>query len=281
MYKVSPEALLILVVLYNTPAAQSATLTSLLSQTDIGFATHLVIWDNSPQSMKDDALLYDLEGRFASVRYMHDGTNKPLSKLYNDVIRENSADLYLILDQDSDLQATYVANISKAAAENRDIALFAPQVIVGGKLVSPGGFGKVRGRQLADVPSGPVPARDFTVITSGLLFRREIFTRHALWFNENLWLYCVDTDFFLRFRDVCPTFYITGERIGHSSALRENLPLDQQLFRFWNLRWSYLTMMRNQNRSVPMAYGYMAAMSLSRTMKQRSLKFLTGWDRSR
>ena len=275
------EALLVLVVLYKTPMQESRTLQSLIGQARIPASVRLIIWDNSPQSMRDADTLDALAGRFGAVQYIHDENNKALSSLYNDVVKANPADLYLILDQDSGLPPEYVENALARAAEHPRVALFAPQIVVGGQLVSPGGFGKVRGRQIATVHPGIAPSTGMAVITSGLMFRASLFVEHGLWFNENLWLYAVDTDFFLRFRESFSEFYILDQKIQHDSALRGEMGIEQRLFRFRNLRWSYLRMMKDQGRSMVLPRLYMLTASCNRTLQYRTPRFLLGWNRDR
>ncbi|MDE8652275.1 hypothetical protein [Novosphingobium album (ex Liu et al. 2023)] len=271
----------VVVVLYKTPAQESTTLRALAMQSERAPNISMTIWDNSPQSVYESATFEGLKGCFQAVEYVHAPENTPLSILYNRVIKANPADIYLLLDQDSDLPATYLETLHETSRSRPDILLFAPKVVANGQIVSPGQFGRIRGKLLSGIEPGLRSAEKATVVTSGLALRRALFFQFDLWFNEKLWLYLIDTDFFLRFRSKIVSYWVLSEEINHGSALREELTLDQQIFRFRNLRWSYLTMMRSQRKAMAPAYGYALAMSLSRAIKQRSATFLFGWNKNR
>ncbi|SOB97699.1 GT2 family glycosyltransferase [Rhodobacter sp. JA431] len=272
----------VLVVLYKTEMRESGTLQSLARQTVDGSDVSLLIWDNSPSSMWDAATAAALEDRFAKVDYRHTPENTPLSTLYNTAIRDSSEALIVLLDQDSDLSASYLQTAQDSAAAAPDLFLFAPKVYANGGVMSPGCFNSYKGWQPTTLTAGRQSTAQRTVVTSGLVIRRSLFEAHDIRFNEALWLYSIDTDFFLAFRDLEREFFILEESIAHESALREDLSLEQRLFRFRNLRWSYLTMMRERGC---VSYGkaclYMLGMSLSRSLKFQSPKFLQGWSHSR
>ena len=52
---------------------------------------------------------------------------------------------------------------------------------------------------MRSVKSGAIPTEGMTLITSGLCVRNTVFTDAGLRFNEALWLYAIDTDFFCAF----------------------------------------------------------------------------------
>ncbi|MCA0044098.1 glycosyltransferase [Celeribacter litoreus] len=273
-------SMFVLVVLYKTNMRDSGTLKTLARQACDGSDISLLIWDNSPISMWDDVSVAELKSRFAQVDYRHTPENTPLSKLYNTAIRESSENLIVLLDQDSDLSDTYLKTAQETASAEPSIYLFAPKVYANGEVMSPGCFNSYKGSQPATLTSGRQPTAGRTVVTSGLVIRRSLFDTHTIRFNENLWLYAIDTDFFLKFRDLEPAFVILEESIAHESALREDLPLDQRLFRFRNRRWSYLRMHSDRNQMNVMPKIYMLYLSLLHSWKFRSIKFLKGWRSS-
>lgn len=271
---------LILVVFYKTNMTESGTLQTLLKQVAECSDVSLLIWDNSPWSMWDENLGAQLGSKFGRVSYHHTPDNTPLSKLYNTAIRENDEQLIILLDQDSELSETYLSSAHTAADQHPSIFLFAPQVYANGDVMSPGCFNSYKGWQPDVLKAGVQPTARRTVVTSGLVIRRRLFSMHDIKFNEALWLYAIDTDFFLKFRDLEADFCILDEKIDHESALRENLSLEQRLFRFRNLRWSYLTMHSERSRTNFLPKLYMVYSSLKHAIKFRSVKFLTGWDSS-
>jgi GT2 family glycosyltransferase len=256
----------------------SITLSSLLKQDLPSDDVRVVIWDNSPESVSDEKIIDDLNQRFKSVEFIHSPENTSLSVIYNSMIRNNTAALYVFLDQDSELSPTYIRSVIEAAAENPKISLFAPQVRAQNLLVSPGSFKTFKGKLFESISPGIQPSQGMTIVTSGMTVRPSLFKKTGLWFNEKLWLYAIDTDFFLRFRDKFPDFYVLDEIVGHGSALRESLTVDQRLFRFGNLRWSYLEMFSARRSSMALPLLYMGYLSIKHAIQYRSLRFLRGWS---
>lgn len=270
----------VVVVLYGTRMEESVTLQSLVNQGAISRQARLVIWDNSARSGRDDDLLAELNSLYASAEFSHSPENTGLSVVYNSLVKRCGSGLYVFLDQDSGLSASYLRSVADAASGHRDLGLFVPQVEADGVLVSPAGFGHCTGKLLTGIDEGINSTESRTIITSGIAVRASVFEDAGLWFNERLWLYSIDTDFFLRFRDVFPTFYVLGEKIVHGSALRSTLSLEQRLFRFKNLRWSYLQMFRGRGTSMLMPLAYMAWSSVKRAIQYKCPRFLSGWSDS-
>lgn len=271
--------LIVLLVIYNATFEGSATLTGLIKQQEAP-DLRLVIWDNSPSSQMDWRLYDELSAKVTEIHYVHTPENTPLSVLYNRVVREWPAELYVFLDQDSAIGPDFLAGIHAAAQKRRDIMVFVPRLVFGGRLVSPGAFGTFKGRELRAIEPGVQATAGRTVMTSGMTVRRQVFDT-GLWFNEVLWLYMIDTDFFLRFRARYDRFWVLEETVQHGSALRSDMNLEQRLLRFRNLRWSYLVVMRQHGRVVLAPLIYMLLMSLSRAVRFRSFRFLSGWSRDR
>jgi GT2 family glycosyltransferase len=273
-------SMFVLIVLYKTSMRDSSTLETLARQTANGSTTSLLIWDNSPTSMWDEQTAAALKSQFEQVNYRHTPENTPLSILYNTAIHESTRDLIVLLDQDSELSETYLQTAQESADTLPHIFLFAPKVYANGEIMSPGCFNNYKGWQPTTLTTGPQPTAQRTVVTSGLVIRRSLFETYDIRFNESLWLYAIDTDFFLKFRDLEAEFCILEESIAHESALREILPLDQRLFRFRNRRWSYLKMHADRNRMNIRPRLYMLYLSLRHALRYRSMQFLKGWRAS-
>lgn len=267
----------VLVVLYKTNMKDSATILGLMSQRDINFAVDITFWDNSPTSVYDAEVVQRLRGTFRSISYRHTPENVSLSKVYNSHISEDNADVFVIFDQDSLISDHYICSIWLAINANPTIPLFAPQVFSGGRLISPGNFKLFKGVHIDHVDGGLLSSSGITVIMSGIAVRRSVVTA-GINFNESLWLYAVDTDFFLRFRELYKSIWVLDERIDHDSALRSDLKLDQRVFRFYNLRWSYLRMHLPSSYARLLMYIYLVFLSARHAVKYRSFRFMTGWS---
>lgn len=276
MIEALSSSLNILVVLYNTPMAKSVTLISLLPQLE-GRVVKLTIWDNSPESMADYEFISHFKQFVPDTVYYHSPENTSLSVVYNRVVRGSVADVHLILDQDSCLPSNFIKTLMAAVQSHPDVKLFVPRVRVEGELVSPGYFGTFKGRRASTFASGINPTASSMIVSSGMAIRSQLHDV-GLCFNEELWLYAIDTDFFLRFRERYREFYVLECDILHHSALRSDLEVEQALFRFRNLRWSYLKMFRSQGKSVFVLRLYLFYLSFRYSIRYVSFKFFLRWD---
>lgn len=267
----------ILIVLYRCRPQDSATIRTLLAQDRADGRVTVTLWDNSPEGHEDCPAIKRLRAAFGTVDYVHCPDNLPLSQVYNRFVQSSGGRVVLILDQDSTLPATHLAVLQRDLARFPDVMLFVPRILSGGSLISPGRFGRIKGGRIGTIAAGLHRAAGHTAIASGMAIRTEVFDR-GLTFNEDLWLYAIDTDFFLRFRDRFDSFCVMDVDVIHGSALRSALTLEQRLFRFRTLRWAHLQMLKSLGRDGAALRAYLFYLSVKHAVRYGSLRFLTGWD---
>lgn len=180
----------ILVVLYGCTPSQSETLNSLYA--GLGFLDNveLVVWNNGPSllSENDCALVYE---RFPDSSVVQTINNISLAAIYNNFIDDCIADYYVILDHDSTLTESYLAELKSLT----EPGVYVPVITMGGVPQSP--------RNQKKFSPGPFTDEDCPVaIGSGMVLSHEILiqTKKAFGsiFDERFVLYGVDTTFFYR-----------------------------------------------------------------------------------
>lgn len=214
----------ILVVLYNCSLEQSETIKALkLTKVNI-FGTSLVLYNNGPINI-DDSLVGTLSNKGYKCSIIQDTNNKPLSYIYNQFVKNNPSDHYVILDHDSRLNDEYINTIINSNIKGVGL----PIVKSAGKICSPNKFPKKESTNFG--------RRDKIVaIGSGLIishsFSELIIQKYGNLFDEHYALYGVDTSFFLRIRkmkainqlNIIPGF-------DHSLSRDENESKSKQQFR--------------------------------------------------
>lgn len=184
---------LVIVVLYNKEMSESSTLKTLTE--GLEYISKITIVNNGPKKIKNDQkVLVSLTKNDIVVELIECLENKPLSNIYNDIIRCNSnLDGYIILDDDSKLSRDYFECISNV---NADVIL--PSIIESSnnKKYYPIASNK------EEIIEGVNIAQQVYSISSGLVISRhtnEVFEEHKLTlFDERFSLYGVDTSFFMR-----------------------------------------------------------------------------------
>jgi hypothetical protein len=182
----------ILVLLYNKEMSESNTLTS-LTESEIQYPnSKLVIWNNGPKSLKccDSKVFEELGYDVAFVETLN---NESLAVIYNRFLAENNAKKYILLDDDSVLNAAYILASSKCNAAE-----------VGMPIIS--SLGKVRSPSIGNKPYSPGLALDekckIIAIGTGLVVGANICSNlHQYYknvFDERFYLYGVDTSFCIR-----------------------------------------------------------------------------------
>ncbi len=208
---------LYLVVLYKTKYSDSKTLCSF---SDFHFGENqnnfFVVWDNSPAQM---ATLPDLKNfiKTENIEYIHTPENTALSKVYNFCLDKYSDfDFILVFDQDSKItRKDFDLYLEKVISENPECNIFMPQVYSGGELYSPGKFWIFKGWHYKALSEGIHKDRFYTAIMSGTCVRIDFLKKHGIRFNEELFLYGIDTCFFCDVRKMDSQFYVLDERLGH------------------------------------------------------------------
>jgi hypothetical protein len=214
----------ILVVLYNCSLEQSETIKALkLTKVNI-FGTTLVLYNNGPIKI-DGNLVSELNNKGYKCSIIQDTNNNPLSYIYNQFVKDNPNDHYIILDHDSKLSNEYIDTI----INNNIKGVGLPIVKSANKVCSPNKFPKKTSTSFG--------RRDKIVaIGSGLIishsFSELIIQKYGNLFDEHYALYGVDTSFLLRIRKmkaINQLSIIPG--FDHSLSRDENESKSKQQFR--------------------------------------------------
>jgi GT2 family glycosyltransferase len=161
------NTLVITIVLYQTKFSQSASY-QLLKERLQQQSIFLLVYDNSFVAQKDE--LFDLP----NVYYHHDQSNSGLAKAYNtglQLLKEQTADLLLLLDQDTALSADYLDTIGKEPL-NPEIGSYVPLIYSGERQISPVFSDQYVGRASA-VPVAGVYKERLMAINSGTVLTKE------------------------------------------------------------------------------------------------------------
>jgi hypothetical protein len=182
----------ILVLLYNKEIAESSTISSLIDSNVQYSNARIVIWNNGPEYLKSiDSTC--LENLGYDVVIKETLSNESLAVIYNNFISENKADKYILLDDDSILNASYVLASSKS--NTTDVGM--PIISVAGSVQSP---------QIDAQPYFPeivfTSKNKVITIGSGLVIGSDVVEflnkNYNSVFDERFYLYGVDTTFCLR-----------------------------------------------------------------------------------
>lgn len=209
--------LVVLVVAYKTPLAEAATIRAihrwLSTNNGIGFdaCCKLVLWDNSPGDRAQGATSV-MAGLPVDFRYVHTPENLGLSEIYNTVIGSLQDDDYLLLlDQDTSFPPHFVPMAMAKAAEGHQLVL--PQVISGGRIVSPARRIACLGRLQHRWAEGEAGSSNLLAINSGMLISAKVF-RHFR-YHPDLRFYGTDTWFMTNFERHFQTAYVLPCQLDH------------------------------------------------------------------
>lgn len=177
----------ILIVLYNKKLNESVTLRNLNFIENSKF----IIWNNGPNEF--DKTLEEYETINKTFDIIENINNTPLPIVYNTIIKNYSANKYIILDDDSDLTTGYL----KSVLLLNEKSIGVPTIKVLNKIVSPSVNGKEYNNSIIIKKNDKVFA-----ITSGLVLGKEIIeiilNSYENVFDENFIIYGADTSLFYR-----------------------------------------------------------------------------------
>ncbi|MGJ8670126.1 MAG: hypothetical protein ACSHXK_11610 [Oceanococcus sp.] len=211
------KKLSILVVLYDCEIADSETLNALATSSVRFEASNLVIWNNGPNKLKNtETTQFDQCGLATSVIETTD--NISLAKIYNEFISQNTAKLYLILDDDSEPEAIFLEAISSLDGTSIGLPIIKSNNII----VSP-----IKNRKPVSSPDERCSNKDRVVaIGSGIILSNDICSKikksYADIFDERFYIYGVDTAICLRIKHLNLTSEITFlAGFNHSLSVNE------------------------------------------------------------
>ncbi len=219
---------LFLIVLYKQKISESQTCIS-LKENNIQNSSEnkIVIWDNSPQkinSLENAKEFFNSE----NINFIHTPQNVSLSKIYNKAIQENPAfDFIQLFDQDSKIvKENYNSYLNEVFEDNPKINVFLPKIFSGKKMYSPGKF-FIKGWHFKNINFGINKSRFYTAITSGLCVRLDFLKKTKIKFNEELHLYCIDTDFIYQVRKIDCRFFVFDLNFIHDLS-EDNLTNEEK-----------------------------------------------------
>lgn len=205
-----------LVVLYKQKISESKTCISLKENNIQNFCENkIIVWDNSPEAINSQKIANEFFNS-ETIEFKHTPENLSLSKIYNAVIDNNQDfDFIQILDQDSKIiRENYNSYLNQVFNENSNINIFLPKIYSNQKLYSPGKF-FIKGWHFKEINFGLNKYRFYTAITSGLCIRLHFLRKTKIRFNEDLSLYCIDTDFIYKVRKFDSRFYVLNLNFIH------------------------------------------------------------------
>jgi hypothetical protein len=187
----------ILIVIYGKDLKQSTTVNYILNEKLPD--ANLTIINNGPNLLDcDRSILESLNLACNSVVIKEFIENRPLSKIYNQFIKDNSdSDYFVIFDDDSVPQKKFFENITKATAD-----LLLPKIfsVEDNKLYYP-----IQNKSVI-TEFGDVEIDGIMSISSGLTFSAKLTKiyerKYGDVFDERFALYGIDTSFFIRLSDV-------------------------------------------------------------------------------
>lgn len=227
----------VVVVLYKKSYDDSVALRSLLGGLDgvelADFKYKIYVWNNSPGF--SDVFRHD------SVVWL-EGENVKLPVVYNsvaDMAFSDGADVLMLSDDDTDYsQYDFCKNLGIVrefladAGRRETVGCFIPQIISGGRLVSPGGRQLFRGYLLEQVASGLISSHNLLAINSATLITRACYERMRPLYDERLNFYGTDTEFFVRYEELYSQLYVFDSKIDHSLSADTKESTDRVLFRW-------------------------------------------------
>ena len=220
-----------LVVIYKSLISESKSCQFIKDMNLLANKNNVVyIWDNSPDKINSIESMRDFFA-FENIYFSHTPQNISLAKIYNTVIDKFSHfDAIQIFDQDSYIKKVdYDRYIDCIFSENENLNVFLPRIYSNNKLYSPGIF-FIKGFHFKKVELGINKNRLYTGVTSGMMLRIKWLKEKKLVFNEELQLYCIDTDFICKCRKLDSSFFVFDVDFIHDLS-EDSLTVEEKKIR--------------------------------------------------
>lgn len=238
---------IILVILYKENLSTSKTLHTIMSFYKDLKNYKLVIWDNSPEAIKNITEQLNEKG-INDFEYIHTSQNESLSKIYNKVIEKYKQEEVLhIFDQDTNLTLEFFEKTQDAIRKNTEINLFVPYVKIRNKIVSPGNFSGYKGTYWKNLQLGIVNSKNKLAIASGMSLRMKLFAENRIKFDEKLSFYGIDSKFMLDYSKVSKYFYVIDYQLDHDLSQFQNEDKGIKMKRFLLQKHSTLYLVKERN----------------------------------
>jgi hypothetical protein len=187
-----------------------------------------VIVNNGPNAVEEDELLLELKQKHLQVTLENHLENKPLSWIYNDLIEKNTADYYVMFDDDTEINSEYEQHLFYGL-QNTDIEL--PKIYA--RIDKVQHFPMLNDQLL--LHSGQVrQIQTIFSVGSGLVLSERIkhvfIEKFGHVFDQHFAFYGVDSTFFLRLNQMIHAgnqFKITSNSyLNHGLSLTEEAMTD-------------------------------------------------------
>lgn len=213
-----------LIVLYKSPLSQSQAYQDLKPQ--LAPTDHLIVFDNSPESMLD----VDSD----VVTYHHDASNSGLAVAYNFAVSEcrRIHDRWLtIFDQDTKLPTNFTQVLSEAEAGHDDATVFVPEIsLENGVHLSP--FWIEDALFLHYPASQP---KTLAAINSGMTLNLDAFTRDSPIFDQRYPLDFLDYVFFKSLQERGQKLDMLPTKLIQALSLKDFRTMTQSRFASFQL----------------------------------------------
>lgn len=183
----------ILILLYDKEVKDSSTFNTIMGHKELlDYNTSIIIWNNGPSLIKEIPTFLCENFKIKLIQSIE---NKSLSCIYNDVLKNNNADRYIILDDDSSLNKEYI----KDAYQISNDQIGVPEIWSKNNKISP----RYRNNVIYDAEVLE-EKYEFMSIGSGLVIGKNVLkifeNEFGSVFDERFVFYGVDTTFFFRLR---------------------------------------------------------------------------------
>ncbi len=196
---------MIIVVVYNRKLEACESFRSIRNIAKKEPELNLFVYDNSPVAQE----IRNHEG--LKISYFHDPKNSGVSKAYNKGVafaQESRKEWVLLLDQDTSLPSTIIADYASAIEKHQTINLFVPILKLGsGEVFSPFRYRFKRGFYLQHIEAGVHSLEKIAPVNSGMTVRVETFLQVG-GYNDKVKLDFSDFQFIERFKGFNPEFYV-------------------------------------------------------------------------
>jgi glycosyltransferase involved in cell wall biosynthesis len=191
------ERVLAVLVLYRSDLAASQTFRTLVAScTAAGATLDLFVHDNSPVMQVAES-----PGDSVRIDYHHDPSNPGISAAFNAGARrarKQGKKWLLLLDQDTSFPLEAITAYA-AALGSGGAAMFVPQLLAGGTLLSPCGYLAGVGYHLSSIAPGSMRLHGRSILNSGLMVQVEAFEKCG-GYDERVRVDFADFVFMNRFR---------------------------------------------------------------------------------
>ncbi|MBB1304773.1 hypothetical protein [Pseudoalteromonas sp. SR43-5] len=209
--------LAVVVVLYKKEILDSKTLSGLVESSIDFQGSKLVIWNNGPSKLKSHNVT-DLLNKGLEVEIKETVKNESLAKIYNRFIASNCADNYMILDDDTELNESYL----KKSLALKSSQLGVPLILFDGNIKGPRVNNSIVSHEHYKCKSVDKVLAVGSGLVIGSQFAQLVSSKYGSVFDERFYLYGVDTTFCFRVNSLsCGDKVILLPSLNHSLSRLE------------------------------------------------------------